>query len=180
MRYRKKTDSFEVPPSAGTAGLLEVVRGVLGLRGVQHIEINNKGVVTYQRMVPKDAPDEDPLGLDLSTVTPNAVMRRSLIKEIVFQEGENASETVCKCFMVARIDGVVPICFATGAATLLWKWFKLRTGITADLPQDEFFGQALRYDQNLPNEVLILFAGYERSAALVDATHTYKIPLVMQ
>ena len=180
MRYRKEADKVEVPPGAGTAGFLETIKQLLELRGIDNIHISAKGLVEWERWVPKDGPEVEPFGIDLSTFTPHDAMRRGLMKEIVFVPEENAAETICKCFVAARVDGVVPICFATGPNTLLWKWFARKTAVTASLPQDEFFGLPLRRDSGVPNEALVMFAGYERTAQLVDSTHVYKIPLVLQ
>ena len=176
MEYIEQTERIDVPKNSGVDGFLLALRRILSLRHVVHVSISDKGRVEYRRFVPKES-ESQAIDIEFDDVSPYFIIRNSEVEELS-DTGPNGAVASYLMFRKARIDGLVPIAFATGANTWLWNWFAATTGSKLDTPKDTFFGLELLTDRHIPDEALIMCAGFERDARMVDTRKCYKISLV--
>ena len=178
MQLEEKTNTISVPKEAGVPGLIETVRTILRLSRVMNVEINHRGVVTYRRFVPVGEPGGAPV-IDFAGLSPNGVIRNSVVKELPYERpGCHAPDLIFSMFDAVRDDGYFPICFVTGADTTLWRWYAHSAGLEAP-ERDVFYGYPLFFDRMIPDDVLILCAGYDRNATIGDTLASFKLALVI-
>lgn len=172
MQYAEVTRSIEVPRNVGPDGFVLALKSIIRLPRVQRIEILANGTVSYTYFKLEDAPDE-PLGVDFESIAPAAVVRNVDMHELELVEEDPAPVVVCKMFRAARITGLVPISFVTGADSSFWAWHK-KVGVDLTDAKDTAYGLPLLLDRHVPDEVLVLCVGYDRNSALVDTVMTIK------
>jgi len=177
MQYEEVTRTLEVPKNVGPGGFILALKQIIQLPRVQRVEIMASGKVSYTYYKQEGAPDR-PLSVDFETIAPSAIVRNTEMIELPLVEEDTAPAVVCKMFRAVRVAGLVPIAFVTGADTAFWGWHS-RAGIVApDGAKDDAYGLPLVQDRHIPDEVLVLCAGYARSSALVDTVRSFKVVML--
>lgn len=170
--YVEDKGEFEVPGATGVQGYLRVVQSILELPRVQEVVISI-GKVSYRRFRRAGEPKRE-LEIELDSLLPSSIVRRSALIEIPLKSG-HAAEAVAELFARAHMDGLNPVAFVSGRASHFRQWHVNSTGIV--LPNDEAYGLPMLLDGQMPDEALVLCAAYGRRAALVDTVRGYKITI---
>ena len=173
MQYTEVTKSIEVPKNVGSEGFVLALKGIIRIPRVQKIEIQANGTVTYTYFKHEDAPDA-PLSIDFETIAPSAIVRNTEMRELELVEQDPAPVVVCKMFRAVRIAGMVPIAFVIGVDSVFWVWHKLAGLRNLDDSVDSAYGLPIVKDRHIPDEALVLCAGYDRNSALVDTAVSFK------
>ena len=182
MELEQVNEVVEVPRHTGTEGFIQLIRTILKLGRVQdiHVQANGKVAFKYLAVKSEDRPAFNPEQL-FERASPACVVRNSTLQEIKASPQDNAVETLFHVMRAARLDSVEAVAWATGAGTLLPVWLTQRSGLSEDMrhPLDVLLGLPVWKDRMLPDESLVLCAGPNRGADLVDTTHSYKIAMVL-
>jgi len=182
MELEQVVSTVEVPRNTGVDGFLQLIRSILKLGRVQDIHITSNGRVTYKYMaqVGQERDIFNPEQL-FEKVSPSYVVRNSSVKELRVPDSANAAEVLFRVLRAARLDGVEPIAWATGADSRLPLWLVQHTNLSEDAvsPSDTLCGFPVYQDRMLPDEALILCAGPSRGGDLSETTHAYKIVMVL-
>lgn len=172
-KYVETQHTIEVPKNTGMEGFLHTIRELLKLDKIKEITINSKGEVSYRRMVPEEI-TQDPIMIDYEGLQPSSIIRMGSLAEMV-NDGELPHILVSNMFSQLDIERLSPVCWASGAATVLSKWY---AGSGVKLPAiDNFYGLPLHLDRALPDSVLILCASSTDSPALVDCHRFLKVDM---
>lgn len=171
--YIEETKEIEVPPASGIPGFLRVVSDILGRSRVQEIVIS-KGKIAYRRFRKEDEP-EVPLAVDLDTLMPSFVIRAGQVEELALLTDDNAAVAVSMLFAKAHMDGLNPIALVGGRNSQFFSWHTKTTDVV--LARDECYGLPFLADHNIPDETVLLCAGYGRRASLPDTVRSYKISI---
>jgi hypothetical protein len=175
LEYREVSRSVDVPKNTGVEGFIQTVRTILKRPRVQEVKIGADGKVTYRRLV-KDGVEENPLSIDLDSLTPHAVLGRASTVEELQEQPPSAAIAISMMFDRFAIDQVYPILWGTGADTVLWKWF----GATTKSPlhsRSHLFGLSVVTDRQIPDTALLLFGATSPGAALIDTTNVLKLEM---
>lgn len=174
MAYEEIVETLKVPPQAGVEGFITALRTILKKPKVQGIHIDRSGTVEVHRLV-REGDEDDPIALDLATLTPASVIRRvGEIIEVSNAPEDRAAKAIANAFRHMTFDHLFPIAFATGKNSTVWRWL-LEDDIDFTNKKDELYGQPLYVDEQLPSFALFLCAGFRRESALVDTHKVYKI-----
>lgn len=173
--FEEVIDSVDVPKNTGLEGFLHVVRGYLRMPRIQEITIDARGKVKVRRFVRKNDTVRN-VGIDFEQLSPYAIVRNGDVEEVMFLEGANAAVVIGSLLDKASTAQYKPLAFVTGAATVLWDWYKMTTGVRLS-DQNSLHGLQLYRDRHLEDTVLILATGYGRDAAFVDTRLSYKVEL---
>ena len=175
--------TIEVPKSSGIDGFIKLIRSILKLGRVQYINISANGTVEYKYL---RHPENREGGINpeqfFEDVAPSHLIRSaSILREVMFADDAHALEVLFRMLRSAYIDGVHPVAWASGAATILPKWLVNRSYLSEEqvTPCDTLLGFPVYKDRKLPDEALVLCATPERSAELAGMTHAYKIAMVL-
>lgn len=173
--YIEEKKDVDVPPATGIPGFLKVISSILERPRVQRIVIE-KGKISYSRFR-RDDEEDVPLGIDLETLMPSAVIRSSLVEEVQVL-ADNAAVGVGQLFAKAHMDGMNPVAFVSGPGSLFFLWHTRTTRVV--LAKEECYGLPFLADPEIPDETLILCSAYSRRAALPDTVRCYKmtVPLM--
>lgn len=176
MKYVEVTKVIEIPKKVGPDGFVLALKNIVRIPRVQRVEILANGTVTYTYFKMEDAPDT-PLSIDFDTIAPSAIVRNTEMRELDLLE-EGAPSVVCGMFRAARVVGLVPIAFVTGADSAFWAWHK-KAGVDLDDTVDSVYGLPIVKDRHIPDDVLVLCAGYDRTSALVDTVMSFKATMLV-
>lgn len=174
--YIEENKELEVPPATGVPGFLRVVESILERPRVQRVVIE-KGKISYSRFR-RDDETEAPLGIELATLMPSAVIRSCSIVEEIKALADNAAIGMAQLFSKAHMDGMNPVALVGGLSSLFFVWHTRTTSVV--LAKDECYGLPFLADPEIPDESLILCAAYDKRAALPDTVRCYKmlVPLM--
>lgn len=173
----KKEGRAVIPQGSGSTGLMRTMEVISKLPRVQNITVNARGEVTYAYLV-RPGQAEYNIGIELASLEPYAVVRScEAIKTLTRVEGENASLTITRLFRAVAVDHMNPIGFVVGTNSRLFPWFLASTGLDLAEFHDVFYGLPLYKDRHMPDETLVLCAGYLRGGALPDVTIAYSLVL---
>ncbi len=175
MEYREVSRSVDVPRNTGTEGFIQTVRAILRRSRVQEIRITADGKVNYRRLVQGDG-EEPALNVDLETLTPMAVARRSEVHELTLPPSLSAAISISKMFDRFAIDQIFPIIWGVGPATVFWKWFEA-TSRSALHSRSHAFGLPVVADRHIPDTALLLFGARNPGASLIDTTNVLKLEM---
>lgn len=171
--YIEETKEIEVPPASGIPGFLRVVAGILERSRVQEIIIS-KGKIVYRRFRKEDEP-EKALEVELETLLPSFVIRAGQVEELALLSSDNAAVAVSMLFAKAHMDGLNPIALVGGRNSHFFSWHIKTTDVV--LAREECYGLPFLADHDIPDETVLLCAGYGRRAALPDTVRSYKISI---
>jgi hypothetical protein len=174
VELRERSVTVDVPRNTGVEGFIVTIRELLRKPRIQEIVINAQGKVTYKRMVHDN--EEEPINIDLETVTPAGVMSRAQVEEMVLPPHLPAAISIGKMMDRFAIDQVTPIAFVSGAATVFWEWYKATTR-SALHARNHIFGLPLLADRRTPDTALLLFGTATSSSSLIDTTHVLKLEM---
>jgi len=180
--YKEVKGTIAVPANTGVEGFLHTIKTLMARPRLQSFQVDSKGTVSFRRFVLKDEQAEsakDNYGVSLEHLQPYYVVRNALIRELTNIDGLNAASVVGVLMARAARDDMQPLSFLVNPTTLLWRWYKESTGHEWE-EQGVFFGLPVLTDRYVPEEALLLCAGYGRDAAFVDTQISYKaeIPLL--
>lgn len=177
MEYEQHDEEIEIPKGAGTAGLLEAVRGVLALPRVQNIGINAQGKITYSFYLQKGEKPKEP-SIDFDKVMPYAIARNGKIEELPYPKG-NALAACAELFERASRDHMYPIAFLGGEKTTFWPWYAEAMAHYGPLAEarEELLGLPFLTDHRMENMALLLCTGYRQNGAIADTVRSYKISI---
>lgn len=171
-QYKEITHTVNVPLNTGIPGFLRAIESILRLPRVMQLTIDATGRVDFTR---QELPEEEPtIGVDFTGLVPSHIIRGAEALELDVVSNL-APVAISHMFVKVTEDGLNPIAFATGANSWLWKWHKVTSNI--ELNRAEAYGLPVLRDHNLPDETLVLCAGYSRAATLVDTKRVYKITI---
>lgn len=174
MELREQTSNIDVPKNTGIEGFVLTIREILKRPRLQEIRIDARGKITYKRLV-QDGEDQ-PLNVDLETVTPKGVMTRALLQELVLPPNLPAAVSISKMFDRFTIDQVQPLVFVSGTGTIFWEWYEATTR-SALYARTHAFGMPFVLDRDIPDTALLLFGTTLGSASLIDTTHILKLEM---
>jgi hypothetical protein len=177
MEYEQHDEEIDIPHGAGSAGLLEAVRGVLTLPRVQSIEINVRGKITYSFFLPKGEKAKEPV-INFEKVMPYAIARNGKIEELPYPSGD-AITACAELFERAERDHMYPVSFLGGEKTDFWPWYAEARGHegAAANTREELFGIPFLIDSHMENTTLLLCTAYRRGAPITDTVKSYKITI---
>lgn len=173
MDYVERTDTIEVPKNTGLPGLFRVLGEMLNeIPRVKEILIKSSGQVRYTWYIPVGA-TEKALQVHFEDLRPYSVIRNTHLEEVV---PKLPHMVLSSLFLACDRDRLYPICFITGAETLLWRWMASAFG--SEYGQTEsIYGYPLLTDKNVPDDALILCASFARTNQLADTYRCYKVLL---
>ena len=164
--YKERQSSISVPKNSGVDGFLRTLRTILELPRVQNISIGSDGVVRYMRYVREGEPD-GPAQIDYSDLAPWNIIRNSnSLQEIEHELDTPAPTVIANLFNILGQEGLVPIAFATGAASTFWRWHERTAGIRLT-QRASAYGLPIYADSQMPDYSLVLCAAFVRTG-LVD------------
>ncbi len=167
-------EDISVPRGSGIEGILRTIKAVLQLPRVQYVHVE-AGKITYLRHL-KPGEEPKPVRVDLESLLPNQVIRRSVrLVEMEVSPELPASTAIAGLFKRVSIAGLYPIEFAVGPSTQLWKWHTATTGVDLSDTPDTLYGVPTVIDETLPDEALFLCAAFTDQASLVDCQYAYKL-----
>jgi len=171
--YQKVSKTIAVPKNVGADGFLHALKNILRVPRVQKVVIDAGGKVTYDYFKVEGSEDTV-LGLDFDSLAPGAVVRTVEMQELELVEDDKAPVVMCHLFRMCRISNLVPIALVTGANTLFWKWHD-KAGVRGmeDTPHDAY-GLSILFDEIVPDEVILLCAGYSKESTLIDSVKVFK------
>jgi len=168
---------IEVPAGSGAEGFLHTIREILKRPRVQSISINNRGQVTFSRVLLAGEPSMDEVQIDFKHLMPHAVIRNGQVQEVILPEKLSTALVMCHLFRAASFDQLNPIALVSGADTRFWEWQKVSTGVELLPDREEAYGLPFYHDRHIPDESLLMCTGYSRKAELVDTRKTYKVQI---
>jgi len=174
VEYREVSNSIDVPRNTGTEGFIQTVRAILRRSRVQEIRITADGKVSYRRLV--QGYEEPTLSVDLETLTPMAVARRSELHELTLPPSLPAAISISKMFDRFAIDQIFPVIWGVSPATVFWKWFEA-TSRSALHSRSHAFGLPVVADRHIPDTALLLFGARNPGASLIDTTNVLKLEM---
>lgn len=171
--YVEQTGEVEIPKATGVEGYLSALEKLLKKARVQRIEIV-PGKISWRRFRKEEEPEDlTDVGIDLPTLAPAAVIRRSDVREITIANAvQPAAVLVLKLLNLVNREGYFPIAFVSGVASKVHAWHR---ACGVELPSDSMYGLPLYLDADIPAEVLVVCASFGRSMSLIDTARTYKI-----
>ncbi len=170
--FEEVNESIEVPKNTGRAGFLRVIEDALKLPRVQDIHIDSRGRVKVRYFL-REGETKKPIETDFSTLEPYAAIRNSVVQELV-EPDDNAAVGVSQLFDGAAQDRLFPIAFVGSPTTRFWRWYESSTGIVLS-SFDQLYGVPFLSEHALEDYVLVLCAGFTRSASLIDTQRSYKL-----
>lgn len=170
--YEEVRESVDVPRDTGVQGFLKTVEGILKLPRVQELHIDSRGKVDFRYFVQKGE-QRKPLEIDFDSLLPYSIIRNSKLTELV-DVSLNAAVGLGQLFDMAAADHLFPVAFVGGTQSLFWQWYEVTTAIGL-ASREEVYGVPFLVDRALEDYVLVLCAGYTRSAALIDTQRSYKL-----
>jgi hypothetical protein len=176
MQLELVTKTIEVPKNTGPDGFMVAVKSIIRIPRVKSIEINAKGVITYSYYKIEGSPDA-PMSVEFETVTAAAVIRNTDTIEIQYPQDEPAPLIICRMFRAVRVAGLVPIQFVSGVGTSIWEWHA-SSGMDISDVRDELYGLPLVLDPHIPDEALVLCAGYDKNSTMIDAVRSFKAAML--
>ncbi len=174
MEFVRTQSSMNVPKNVGVKGLLRILEALLTeIPHVVRVSLTATGTIEYEWYAPKDSLKDDPLTLPatiLDDLTPYQILRKVQIHEL---PGFGVTTLLHACHK----DKLYPIGFVTGVRTTLWKWLSTRLGVDFEATNryDDLFGYPVLSDSDIPDDTLILCAGYGRTIHIADTFAAYKI-----
>lgn len=164
--YQERLSSISVPKNTGLDGFLRTLRTILELPRVQNITIGSDGVVKYMRYV-RDGEPDGPAQVDYTDLAPWNIIRNSLsLQEILHDPDVPAPVVIANLFNILGQESLIPIAFATGAASTFWKWHERTAGIRLT-QRTSAYGLPIYTDSQMPDYSLVLCAAFVRTG-LVD------------
>lgn len=163
--YEQKTSSISVPKSTGVEGFLKTLRSILTLPRVQSINIDASGKVSYTRYV-RDGEPDNAVGVDYTGLEPWSIIRNGDLDELSYEPGLPAPSVIASMFNRVTSEGLVPVAFATGAGSHLWKWHEDTSGVRL-VHKASAYGLPILTDRQMPDYSLVLCAAFVRGS-LVD------------
>lgn len=173
MEYHPVRKSIDVPRGAGVDGFILAIEKILTKRNIKNINISANGKINYERMICEGEPEED-FEVDFTTVTPWAVLRNTNLVEVKLIS-DNAAVSIAQLFQEMARDLLNPIGFAISQSSTFRKWHTRTTSLVLDT--DQLYGLPILYDPLIPQDVLVLCAGFGRQARLVDTKKAYKLTI---
>lgn len=174
--YREVSQTIDVPRGAGITGFLKTIESILRKQRVQEVNINARGQVSYRRFARADEEDHQ-VEMDFETLMPWAVIRNTRkLEELTSAAGASAAVAVSQMFAAVTRDHLHPIAFAGGPGSFFWEWHGRTTGVVLG-GKEEAYGLPFYPDEEIPNDVLVLCAGYGKEATLIDTKRAYKIAI---
>jgi hypothetical protein len=174
MEFVQKTSSIRVPKSTGIKGLLDCISALISeVPRVSRILIESNGEVTYTWPCPVDG-ESKPFDLSFEDSMPYAVIRNTRMVDV---GGKDPADSLAALFAACHKDRLYPICIVTGTDTKLWSWLSRAVfGQRLD-PSDTLYGYMILADREVPDDSLLLCAGYARSQSIADTHVCYKISM---
>jgi len=173
---KEVTSTVDVPTSTGVEGFLHAVREIVKQPRVQQIVISAKGRVSYTRLVDDDDDEVKTYGVDFGPLEPYAVIRNADTQELSYPPNLGACDVITAMLDAVVVRGLTPICFATGANTVLWSWSHFSSGVEIQ-SRDYLSGLPIFYDKQLPDTALVLCAGVGHTRALLDTRLAVKVEM---
>jgi len=178
MEYEEVKDTIQVPANTGIEGFLHTIREILRRSGVQSINIDARGMVSYRRFIPKtkDGADLRNIGVSFEELQPSGIVRNANVEEVQLYDNVNASVVVGALCDMARTIRLNPTAFVSGADTVFWEWHRATTGVSLR-SRDHLYGLPFLTDRLIPDTALLLCAGYGRDASFADTRQVYKVEM---
>jgi hypothetical protein len=163
--YIEKTHEVTVPKNTGVDGFLKAIRSVLGLRNVQNISIDAKGVVRYMRYVRANEGDDNPIEVDYTGLEPWGIIQHRELEDVGYHHDTPAPTAIALMFNRVHQENLVPCAFAMGATSIFWEWHSRTAGV--NLSRQGFaYGLPIYTDRQIPDHSVILCASYQRGGLL--------------
>lgn len=176
--YQKVSKTISVPKNVGAEGFLHALKSILKVPRVQRVVIDSVGKVSYEYFKMEGSEDAS-LGLDFDSLRPGAVVRNVDMQELELVEEDKAPVVMCHLFRMCRIANLVPITLVTGMNTNFWKWHE-EAGVRGmdDTPHDAY-GLPILFDEMIPDELILLCAGYDKESTLIDSAKVFKAVMLL-
>jgi hypothetical protein len=174
--YEEEHKTIDVPQGTGVPGLLKAVGAVLELPRVQNINIDKDGKVSYRRFRKPEEPEQN-LAMDFDTIMPWQIVRTHLVTEVAIVS-INAAVVLGQLFSLASMEGYNPVALVVSPSTKLWVWYTSTTKLVTN--REDLHGLPVFFDQQVPEEALIMCVAYGRRAAMVDVVKSYKVSIPQQ
>lgn len=148
-------------------GILDAVREILMLGGVQSITLRDGHPIVYQRFVLKGEelrPEET--SLSFAEMTPFDVVRSAEMDEWSSEDKKTPEEKLIWMFADMSIRGWTVTHILLSEASLFWSWLGVSTAMRSIMKQ--FLGARIELDKMVPNNVFLLCGSKSRNAAISD------------
>lgn len=141
-------------------GVLDTVKTVLKLGGVQFLKMDLESGLTFQRVASDD--DNHPFEKARSYVDMSItdIVRQRTMDE--FPGGESGFDCLGRAFWTMNMKDFVVTHLVTGPGTLFWSWLKLDPILSARM--SSFMGAKMENDKTLGREKLILCGARSKTA----------------
>lgn len=170
--YVLRTESIPIPSGSGVEAFLVTMRTILRRPRIQTILVegttNRITFTFYARAEEADLP----IQVELESAKPYHLVRSKSIEELP-DEG-SPIDILMRLFSAISRDHLSPICFIAHPNTVFWKW-AASSGYGFPKHRDEVFGYSVRYDDQVPEDALLLAACVQVDGTLIDTTKTYKV-----
>lgn len=153
-------------------GIMDAVRKIIMLGGVQNLTLKEGEPITYQRVVrPGEEIKPGESTQSFAELTPLDVVRNVPMEEFTWEEGDTKSpqEQILWMFlfMSVRKWAVTHILLSTN--TQFWRWLKLWMGPMNDMSTvEQFLGARIERDTQLPSDVFILCGARTKHATISE------------
>jgi hypothetical protein len=170
-KYQEHSETIEVPRGLGIAGLLHAIGKVLRLPRVQGVNIE-VGSISFRRLI-VEGEATTPTEVNFDTIAPSAIIRNVDLREVDASEEDPPEVSLVKLFKAAALHVLYPLVLVSGANTTFGKWCP-RLADSSEL----VLGVEFLRDRQIPDDVLVLCAGYARDGGLLDTQRAYKMTML--
>lgn len=176
QRGRLVTVQTEMPTEID--GILEAVRKIIMLGGVQSLTLQDGEPITYRRLVrPGEEIKPGESTQSFVELTPLEVVRNVPMEEFAWEEGDakTPQEQVLWMFLFMSVRKWVVTHILLGANTQFWRWLKLWTGPLSDTSTiEQFLGARVEREPQLPSDVFILCGARTKHATMSEISFALK------
>ena len=153
-------------------GILDAVRKIILLGGVQSITVKDGEPITYQRLVrPGEEIKEGESTQSFVGLTPLEVVRNVPMEEFAWEKGavKTPQEQLLWMFLFMSSRKWAVTHILLGATTQFWKWLKLPIGPLNDASLiEQYLGARVERDPQLPSDVFILCGARTKHATIAE------------
>lgn len=154
-------------------GILDTIRRIILLGGVQRIVLDKEEPISYQRYIDSDEevqPSESTSSF--AELTLLDIIRNIPMEEFECESSDSPYERVFRMFFQLAEDNWVVTHLLLGGSTKFWKWLNIGTAQKKRLVQ--FLGAHIETDKTLPDNVFILCGSRSRNASISEVCLTLK------
>lgn len=152
-------------------GVLDTVKTVLKLGGVQSLKMSLEDGLTFQRIASED--DNHPFETSKSYADmpiTDIVRQRTMEESLLNGSKVSGAEHLVRAFWVMNMKDLVVTHMITGPGTVLWTWLGLDPMLASRL--SSLMGAKLENDKTLSREKLILCGARSKTASVDEIEYS--------